>query len=256
MTSAKRSSWEEWARVDPLWSIVTYDGREFGKWGPDDFFHSGKETIDSLWATAERLGLPGRTARGLDYGCGVGRLTRALNQHLDSVIGMDIAPSMIRLAQEYHAAYDGLSFVVQEASTLERFGDGSFDVVCCLLVLQHLPSDECILACINEFLRVLAPQGLLLLQLPEEVPPVPIPTGLRSQLRPRTRLAERLSRMGVSPGLLYRHFNWKPEMTMRTISRDDLDGVLESGGGRIAFCSGPVDDRSEIRNVFYFITRD
>ncbi len=40
--------------------------------------------------------------RALDFGCGVGRLTQALARHFNIVDGVDIAPSMIELANQFN----------------------------------------------------------------------------------------------------------------------------------------------------------
>ncbi len=257
MEKSTQSSWEQWGRLDPLWAIITIDGKEFGRWDLDEFFNTGHETIHSLWSTASELGLPHATRRALDFGCGVGRLTRALGEHVDQVIGLDVAPSMIRLAHEYNAEQGNLTFLIHDDTDLHRFEDGRFDVVCCLLVLQHLASDRDILTYIEEFVRVLAQGGLLLLQLPVEMPPAHPRVGFRSALRPRTRLAQGLLRLGVPPEVLYRHLKfWRPEMTMRAVSRDSVLEAVEAKGGRLVLSSDPAIDPSGVHNLFCFITRD
>ena len=67
---------------------------------------------------------------GLDFGCGVGRLTRALGERVDEVTGLDVAPSMITLAHDYNAAHENLTFLVHKGTDLHQFEDGRFDVVC------------------------------------------------------------------------------------------------------------------------------
>lgn len=255
MDGTKRSSWEEWGQVDPLWAIVTEHGKEHGQWDPDEFFASGQATIDSLWGTADAAGAPKGHHRGLDFGCGIGRLTRPLGAHLDQVIGLDISPSMIDLARRYNRDHGHLSFQVHEGDDLRSFADGSFDVVCSLLVLQHLPSHEAIATYIGEFIRVLAPGGLLIMQLPDHVPGV-APTSWRTRLRPRTRLAEALHASGVSPKMLYNHLGWKPEMTMRAFARDGVVDLIGGLQARSLWSSEPAVDDSGVSNVFYLITKD
>jgi SAM-dependent methyltransferase len=247
------SSWEAWAQVDPLWAIVTEDGKEAGRWDLQEFFASGRATIDALWETATSLGLPCGRGAALDFGCGVGRLTRALGGHVDHVLGLDIAPSMVGLAREYNAAFPNLWFEVHQGKTLSPYGDGCFDVVCCLLVLQHLPSVEDMVRTLAELLRVLAAGGILLLQLPDRVPPVPAPTGLRSRLRPRTRAAHLLRRLGAPPRLLYDHLGWRPAMTMRALPEEEVRSLITAHGGRVVW-SDSREDPSGVRNVSYLVT--
>jgi SAM-dependent methyltransferase len=248
------SSWDEWGQVDPLWAIVTEGGKDYGRWEIDDFFASGKATIESLWETASSLGLPRSCERGLDFGCGVGRLTRAIGEHLPHVIGLDISPSMIELAHEHNAGYNNLRFAIHQDTGLAAYEDGYFDVVSSLLVLQHLPSQDAIVTYIKEFVRVLASGGVLMLQLPEYVPPAVAPASLRSRVRLRTRIIDALHGWGVSPKFLYDHVGWKPAMTMRGLDKQQVRSLVDGIGGQIAWCSEPEVDTSGVSNIFYLIT--
>ena len=255
MASAKRSAWEEWGQVDPLWAIVTEGGKEFGNWDLIDFFASGKASIDSLWSTAASNGVPTNHRIGLDFGCGVGRLTRPLGEHLDRVVGLDISPTMIELANEYNRRQSNLIFQVHQEDTLAAFPDGHFDAVCSLLVLQHLQSHEAIGNYIREFVRVLAPGGLLMMQLPESVPEVTTNPGFKARLRLRTRIAGTLHSLGVSPDLLYRALGWKPEMTMRGLAKDRVLALIDEMRATLVWSSEPSIDPSGVSNVFYLATR-
>ena len=255
MANTKRSAWEEWGQVDPLWAIVTESGKEFGNWDLSDFFASGIATIDSLWSIATSNGIPRNLRFGLDFGCGVGRLTRALGEHLDRVVGLDISPTMIDLANRYNEERSNLTFQVHDGDTLSAFPDGHFDAVCSLLVLQHLPSDEMICNYIREFVRVLAQGGVLMMQLPDFVPEVTNDPGLRSLLRPRTRIAETLHSVGVSPSFLYRALGWKPEMTMRGLTKECVLAMLDETGANVVWSSDSSIDASGVSNVYYLATR-
>ncbi|MDQ2726698.1 MAG: class I SAM-dependent methyltransferase [Actinomycetota bacterium] len=255
-----------------MWSILTADGKEGGQWDLDEFFSSGRTWIEELWERASGLGLPHNHRNGLDFGCGVGRLTRALADHLDEVTGLDISPSMIELAEGHHRNFRNLNFRVHTTNDLGAYKAGTFDVVCSLLVLQHLPSTAAILTYVEEFVRVLTPGGVILLQLPDAIPPeTPPPTPppspdlrvrARTALRPRTRLRDArsrsiraLHRCGVSPKLLYTYADWKPEMTMLGVGQREVAGRVLAVGGKIAASSHWVDDRTCVGNSVYFITR-
>ena len=90
-----KDHWERLARTDPLWAILTDPDKKNGGWDKDAFFQSGVETVDDeisrLRTRCDDVG----SARALDFGCGVGRLTQGLSRHFDQVIGVDISAGMI-----------------------------------------------------------------------------------------------------------------------------------------------------------------
>lgn len=81
--------------------------------------------------------LSGKTI--LDFGCGIGRLSKALLQQYDChVLGVDISPDMRRLAQEYVA--DDRFSVLSYEMFCQLGGTGRLQVDCGLAVyvLQHV----------------------------------------------------------------------------------------------------------------------
>src|ERR1700758_2860594 len=77
--------------------------------------------------------------RVLDVGCGVGRWSRLLAARGARVTGVDLSPTMIAEAERRAAASglgDRCQFMVQDSATLEI--DGSFDLIVCVTVLQHI----------------------------------------------------------------------------------------------------------------------
>jgi SAM-dependent methyltransferase len=251
--AANRQAWEDWARVDPLWAVVTAPGQQNGRWDVEEFFASGRATIDSLWSQSQSSGLPVDRRQALDFGCGVGRLSRALGAHVEYVLGLDISASMIASAQEHNAAYPNLEFAVHDEVDLRAFEDGSFDVVCSLLVLQHIPSVAMIEGYLVELARVLAPGGVMMLGLPSRVSEPAPPSDLRSRLRVRSRLAHAMRRIGVSPTFLYKHMHWRPEMPMNALAPDRMAVLLEEAGARVVW-SSTYRPTPEVDECLYLIT--
>jgi 2-polyprenyl-3-methyl-5-hydroxy-6-metoxy-1,4-benzoquinol methylase len=84
------------AKRDPLWAILTDPSRKGNRWRLDEFLATGESEIDHCLRFLARRGLsPIDSAVALDFGCGVGRLTRALARRFDRVYGVDAAPTMI-----------------------------------------------------------------------------------------------------------------------------------------------------------------
>jgi 2-polyprenyl-3-methyl-5-hydroxy-6-metoxy-1,4-benzoquinol methylase len=99
----------------------------------------------------------------LDAGCGDGRFLAALagTGHVPTrVVGIDIAETILDTARRA-AEHAGVSAELQRAN-LERlpFGDGEFDLVVSVQVLEHLLDPS---AGVRELARALRPGGVLLL---------------------------------------------------------------------------------------------
>ncbi len=127
--SGLRRHWNEFGRSDPLWAILTAPDKKGNRWSVDEFLQTGRDEIAALITYLDARGLTGARTRALDFGCGAGRLTHALADHFDQVIGVDIAPSMIDVARRLHAAVPGVEFRVNASSRLESVASGSIDLV-------------------------------------------------------------------------------------------------------------------------------
>jgi ubiquinone/menaquinone biosynthesis C-methylase UbiE len=250
-----RRAWEDWGAVDPLWAIVTDPSRARGGWGLEEFLASGEDNIAAIWKVAARLGHPQETRVALDFGCGIGRLTRAMSDRVEVVYGLDVAATMIDQAVEINRDRPRCRFLLHRHDDLRAFADQNIDLVVCLLVLQHLGDRAAIERYLAEFVRVLSPGGLAMVQLPTMVPAPGAPTGLRAHLRVRTRLARLLRRLGVRPAFLYRRLGWTPEMSMTAIPEAEVREILERAGGEVLEVAEPVTQLGGVISCDYYVTR-
>jgi SAM-dependent methyltransferase len=204
--SRARRHWEALGKTDPLWAILSEDAVRDNRWEIDEFFATGESEIAELMSYVATLDVELDRRSALDFGCGVGRLTRALAERFGEVWGIDIAPSMIELARRYDRHPDRCHFAVNMRSDLQMFGNDRFGFVYSSIVLQHIEPryQERYL---SEFIRVLAPGGLLVFQLPSE-PIVPTGGGAKGVMRsaaPPALLAgyrkvrQELTQMGKGP---------------------------------------------------------
>jgi SAM-dependent methyltransferase len=173
--SALRRNWERLGRRDPYWAVLTDPSKQDGGWDVGEFFASGVAEIDDVLQRAGQLGFTAARGRALDFGCGVGRLTQAMATHFARCDGVDISESMLQAARQQNRWPERCHYHLNPASDLALFHDASFDFVYSTLVLQHM-EPRYSTGYIREFLRVLAPHGLLVFQVPSqrstEEPPV------------------------------------------------------------------------------------
>ena len=225
-----RAAWEDWGRVDPLWAILAQPETRRGRWDVDEFFATGVAWIATILAHAQHLGFPLERGTALDFGCGVGRLTRALAPEFERTYGLDVSSTMIERARQLdeERGRSGAEYVLHDREDLSRYESGSLDLVLSFLVLQHRPEREAIERYLREFVRVLSPGGIAVVQLPSS-----IPGGEPGPLPPRVRATRFLRNAGLAPTVLYRWFGWQPEMPMSAIPYDEVVAVFESAGGKV-----------------------
>ena len=101
---------------------------------------------------ADRAPLAG--ARVLDVGCGGGLLAEALTRAGAKVTAIDLAPGMIEVAR-LHALEQKLEidYRVVEAEAVAAAEPGSFDVVTCMEMLEHVPEPEKMVATLAALVR-------------------------------------------------------------------------------------------------------
>lgn len=162
-----RKTWEAFARIDPEWSILLTEGPRRGRWETEDFLATGEAEIGAAFALLDALGITVARGSALDFGCGVGRLTKALASRFEWVVGVDIAQGMIDRARSLWSGCGGISFMLQDVPGLKQIHDASFDFVYSSLVLQHNPPTDA-LGYVSEFFRVTKPGGAVVFQLPSQ----------------------------------------------------------------------------------------
>src|SRR5215472_8718082 len=160
-------NWDDFGRIDPLWAILTDPARSGQRWTCEEFYRTGEHAIAELIEQIDRARIPLRRERCLDFGCGVGRLTQALCTYFAECHGVDIAPSMIDLARKLNRFADRCHYHVNASDDLGLFPDAHFDLVTSFIVLQHM-RPEYGKRYLREFVRVLAPGGVAVFQVPGE----------------------------------------------------------------------------------------
>lgn len=158
-------NWNTFGKQDPLWAIITRADKKGKKWDLDEFFKTGDRKIHQLFDMLKEQKIQVNKGSALDFGCGVGRLTLALASHFQQVSGVDIAESMIELANRYNKYPERCKYFVNTKDDLSLFGERSFDFIYTIIVLQHM-RQEYAKSYIAEFVRLLKPAGVAVFQMP------------------------------------------------------------------------------------------
>src|SRR5881275_2158340 len=118
MTDRATRDWNTFGETEPYFAVLTHDrflSEQMSAADREAFFAFGEADIAQKSA--------------LDFGCGVGRLTKAFVKRVDRVAGVDAAESMLRIAREN----------VPNATFSTAIPDERFDLIVSLLVFQHIP---------------------------------------------------------------------------------------------------------------------
>ena len=232
--------WDRFGRQDPLWAIIAWPEKKGNKWQLDEFFETGVHEIAAVVESVEGLDIDLKRRRALDFGCGVGRLTQALANHFDEVIGVDIAPSMVKLARKYNRHGSRCTYRLNETDDLRLFPDNTFDFVYTNIVLQHMLPVYA-KSYIREFLRVMVPNGLLIFQLPSEraqerssETPAISEAQNPERIDPLGRI-KALTRLLIPDSVLelYRDRKIEPVMEMHCTSCEEVQELLHANSAQL-----------------------
>ncbi len=217
-----RANWDAFGRTDPMWAILTDPRKKGGKWLAEDFFATGVREIADVMAWARSVGLPVSKKKALDFGCGIGRLTQALGDYFQEVHGIDVAQSMIDLANRYNRHGERCVYHLNKNDSLAMFADNTFDLVYSRLTLQHI-EPEFSKRYIAEFVRVLSPSGFLMFH---------VLSGLRNADSMRQRIKRALPATVLA---LYRRirFGGRPVMWMHGVRREEVISILRQRGANV-----------------------
>ncbi|SES39855.1 Methyltransferase domain-containing protein [Pedococcus cremeus] len=214
-----RADWTALGAQDPLWAVlVTPEGRHDG-WDPTAFLATGRDEVSAVLGRIAALGLRPGTGSALDFGCGAGRLTQALRDHVERAVGIDFSEPMLERARSLDV--DGrCEFVHSERPDLSVFGDATFDIAYSSLVLQHIPTAAA-RGYLAEMVRVVRPGGVVAVQVATR--PDQSLKGRVAAVLPRRamRFAQR------------RLLGYPAPMDMYPLSRTDVEAAV-SAHGRIA----------------------
>lgn len=170
--------WEIIASRDPFFGVLVdedFRADRIDAAARQRFYDTGRDYVANVFEMFDaEFGAHPSEGAALDIGCGVGRLTYAMAGAMPTVVGYDIAESMVRIARE--GAPPNATFAT-------KLPEGPFHWINSFIVFQHIPPAEG-LALLRAALDRLAPGGFASIQL----------TGWNTQPAPVQSLLDRIRR--------------------------------------------------------------
>jgi SAM-dependent methyltransferase len=156
--------WDERARENARYYVNT----EREQWTDDEFFRSGRRTVEEEILTDMInicQGKDPKQMKVLEIGCGAGRVTSALSELFGQVYGVDVSGEMIRQATQALASRPNVTLIQNNGTDLSLIPDsGTFDFAFSSIVFQHIPSRDVIENYVREVNRLLKPGALFKFQ--------------------------------------------------------------------------------------------
>ena len=165
----KRSTWEEKAKENPLYAIMTTDGManagpEFTDEHVQQLMGKGRALFSKHIEPALKLsGFSKTDSFVVEYGCGAGRILNALVENGIACAGIDISPTMLELCRKMVPGVHSLQLCNPETGETD-LGSECATVVFSYAVVQHISSLRVYLNALSEMCRILKPSGVLALQ--------------------------------------------------------------------------------------------
>jgi ubiquinone/menaquinone biosynthesis C-methylase UbiE len=161
-TDELRGAWNKLSEKNALWAVLS-DKKD---WDQEQFFNTGVQEIEEALKTAEAHKIKINFGRALDFGCGVGRLSKALGKHFKEVVGVDIAESMVEKAKQLSNSRN-VRFEHISSGDLGSFKDQTFDFIYTDIVFQHM-RNELAKKNLKHMYRLLKKDGVLIFQMPSK----------------------------------------------------------------------------------------
>lgn len=223
-------TYEVFGEEAPFYAVLSLPEFQGDRLNKSAFFETGREHVATLLGEVNAQGIEIPRKRALDFGCGVGRLTNALCEHFESVVGVDISSSMVKNAQT-HTPHDNVEFIVNKREDLVSLNSASFDFVLSDITLQHIPSPASE-NYIREFVRLLTNDGLALFLVPDGPNFRPNSLGYR---------VNRFYREKFRPW--HKRIRGKLPVQIHYISEQRVRKLVSSNGGEVVY-SRPLKPNS------------
>jgi SAM-dependent methyltransferase len=164
-----QDAWQHLGETEPYWSVVT--GERFLmaniEQSREEFYRTGQPDAARVVRTFERNGIDASGLRTcLEYGCGLGRVTRWLAPHFEQFYACDISLPHLRSMEDYLSKQQFNHVVFKQIQSMDDLcALPNVDLVYSIIVLQHNPPPV-IAALLAQLLQKIKPGGYAYFQAP------------------------------------------------------------------------------------------
>jgi trans-aconitate methyltransferase len=213
----------------------------------EELFVEGGAYLDRVEERFAALGTPVRhQGTALDFGCGVGRVLVPMAARYASVVGVDVAESMLSEARR-HLPQPSADLRAYDGSDVDAcLGDLRFDVLHTTRTVQHIPPADG-LRILRSLLSRLNPGGVALVQAPMSAP-----NTLFHRLNALRERSPLLIRLGHA--LARGHTEFRPSDPVHhwyLYSADRLLPLFHEAGCEVRWVELDPDPRGRIRATWY-----
>jgi tRNA/tmRNA/rRNA uracil-C5-methylase (TrmA/RlmC/RlmD family) len=133
-------TWDHYGKNDPYYGVLSAEEYRKGRMDAQArarVFELGERQVDQFVALARNAFGFADFDTALDYGCGVGRLSRALSSRFRSVIAVDISQGMLEEARRNLEDRSNVTF-----EHVDSMSDDKVDFLMSKIVFQHIPPEQ------------------------------------------------------------------------------------------------------------------
>jgi trans-aconitate methyltransferase len=142
-TNDSDKAWGYFGKKNPYFGVLTaqeFRGGNLTREAKEHFFETGQRYVEFLLSTIhEHVDPAFKPTRGLDFGCGVGRLTIPLAKRCESMIGVDVSDGMLAEAARNSEEYGASNVTFARSDDRLSKVAGPLDLVHSFIVFQHIP---------------------------------------------------------------------------------------------------------------------
>jgi len=246
-----KQDWSAYGDEDPFYGVLSeekYKYENLDESGYAEFYKTGFEYVEETNSRImAKFGKDILDMNILDFGCGVGRLALPFaKKSAGQVTGLDVAPGMIKIANEQKAIHQIENLTYHAYSGMEIPELGKFDLVNSYIVIQHI-EPAIGYSLIDQLCKRAKIGGIVHLQMPfgHNIPKLQY---LKFYLKVNSNLYNRITNL-IKTG----KFRRSPVMQMNYYSPEKLNAIFNKYTDRVH--TEPTDHGGHLGN-FYFFKRE